>query len=223
MTATQAPTPGPLSGFQKGDVVRQLDWNAITTVDHVSDQGAHVGVTLDGKYGVWPASRFAFIGRPDPIIAGEEWRADPRHDGYYVSDYGRMIGKSGKVLKPIGRYLHVKTSALPRCNIYVHEAVAAAFIGPRPNGQYVRHLDGDRANNTRSNIAYGTPAQNTDDARQHGTMSRGEAHAHSTLTEAQVLEIRAAGKTNRDVLAERYGVHRVTIEKIIGRRAWKHV
>lgn len=61
---TQAPTPGPLSGFQKGDVVRQLDWNAITTVDDVSDQGAHVGVTLDGKYGVWPASRFAFIGRP---------------------------------------------------------------------------------------------------------------------------------------------------------------
>lgn len=61
----QAPTPGPLSGFQKGDVVRQLDWNAITTVDDVSGQGAHVGVSLDGKYGVWPAARFSFIGRPD--------------------------------------------------------------------------------------------------------------------------------------------------------------
>jgi len=161
---------------------------------------------------------------PTPGLQGaEEWRAVLNAEGYFVSSKGRVIGRSGRVLRPIGRYLHVKTGSIPRRNIYIHQAVAAAFIGPKPEGQYVLHKDGNRLNNALENIAYGTPSQNSEDSRQHGTMSRGEAHPHSTLTEAQVLEIRAAGKINRDVLANRYGVHRVTIEKIIGRRAWKHV
>lgn len=237
--ATDHPTPGsPLSAddvglLKRGDVLMPEPDRLGTVFDHgvpvifvrASDLADSIRVQAPrwGPHNWFSADRFTFIGRPDPAIEGERWLPDPRYPCYYVSDQGRMIGRTGRILNPSGRYLHVKKSTLPRCNIYVHEAVAAAFIGPRPDGQYVRHLDGDRTNNRLSNIAYGTPAENISDAREHGTMSRGEAHTKSILTEAQVREIRAAGKTNRNDLAARYGVHRVTIEKIIGGRSWKHV
>ena len=39
---------------------------------------------------------------------------------------------------------------------YVHHVVAEAFLGPRPCGLVVRHMDGDRENNAASNLAYVT-------------------------------------------------------------------
>lgn len=43
-----------------------------------------------------------------------------------------------------------------------------AFVGPRPHGQLGRHLDDDRDNNTLANLAWGTPAQNSQDAIDNG-------------------------------------------------------
>ena len=51
----------------------------------------------------------------------------------------------------------------------VHQLVAAAFLGECPAGQIVRHLDGNPANNTASNLAYGTHSQNLLDQVRHGT------------------------------------------------------
>jgi HNH endonuclease/NUMOD4 motif len=51
----------------------------------------------------------------------------------------------------------------------VHRLVAAAFIGPCPPGQEVRHLDGDRTNCVLVNLAYGTHSDNVHDSVQHGT------------------------------------------------------
>lgn len=43
----------------------------------------------------------------------------------------------------------------------LHGAVAAAFIGPRPSGHVIDHVDGDKHNNAVSNLQYVTPAENT--------------------------------------------------------------
>jgi hypothetical protein len=51
----------------------------------------------------------------------------------------------------------------------VHRLVALAFIGPRPVGHEVRHIDGDRQNARASNLAYGTRSENVLDKRAHGT------------------------------------------------------
>lgn len=51
----------------------------------------------------------------------------------------------------------------------VHTLVTEAFIGPRPEGHQVRHLDGNRAHPELSNLAYGTPAENSADMKVHGT------------------------------------------------------
>ena len=40
------------------------------------------------------------------------------------------------------------TELLSRRNIYIHHLVLLTFVGPRPEGMEVRHLDGDPLNNT---------------------------------------------------------------------------
>lgn len=49
----------------------------------------------------------------------------------------------------------------------VHILVAEAFIGPRQDGQVVRHRDGDSLNNRSSNLEYGTVNDNNLDKMIH--------------------------------------------------------
>src|SRR4051812_40020523 len=50
----------------------------------------------------------------------------------------------------------------------VHRLVMLAFVGPRPAGMDIRHLDGDVQNNSIGNLAYGTRSENLLDAVRHG-------------------------------------------------------
>jgi hypothetical protein len=52
--------------------------------------------------------------------------------------------------------------------VFVHQAVAAAFLGARPDGLVVRHLDGNPSNNSLMNLRYGTSAENAYDRIAHG-------------------------------------------------------
>lgn len=52
---------------------------------------------------------------------------------------------------------------------HVHRLVMNAFVGPRPAGMEVRHLDGNPQNALLDNLAYGTPSENRHDRRAHGT------------------------------------------------------
>ena len=53
---------------------------------------------------------------------------------------------------------------------YVHVLVLLAFIGPRPETKVrgeIRHLDGDKSNNTLDNLVYGTIHENAADRVRH--------------------------------------------------------
>lgn len=50
----------------------------------------------------------------------------------------------------------------------VHSLVAAAFLGPRPAGHEVRHLDDNKLHNHVSNLVYGTHSDNMRDAARNG-------------------------------------------------------
>lgn len=52
--------------------------------------------------------------------------------------------------------------------VLVHQLVLAEFVGPRPTGLVVRHLNGNSRDNRLSNLVYGTAAQNAQDAIAHG-------------------------------------------------------
>jgi hypothetical protein len=53
--------------------------------------------------------------------------------------------------------------------ILVHRLVAAAWIGPRPDGQQVRHGPNGVSDNSVSNLCYGTLSENQKDRRRDGT------------------------------------------------------
>jgi len=96
------------------------------------------------------------------------WTQIPGAPGYEASRDGRVRGPR-RVLKPFDNgngYLHVRIGSRNRT---VHGIVAETFIGPRPDGHVIRHLDGDRLNNAASNLAYGTQRQNVRDQIAHGT------------------------------------------------------
>lgn len=110
----------------------------------------------------------------------EEWRPIPDFPGYEVSSLGRVRsfrrGATGRLVAQNNN----PRSGYPQVGVYragkqvvtpVHVLVAAAFIGPRPEGWHTRHLDGSRDNNVPSNLAYGTPSENAQDRWEHGTMS----------------------------------------------------
>lgn len=105
----------------------------------------------------------------------EEWRAIPGLEGRWeVSNLGRVRSPPRKrtrggllTVRPNKRgYLAV---GLGHHKHEVHRLVALAFIGPRPDGHEVRHVDGDPLNPAASNLTYGTRSQNVRDRRTHGT------------------------------------------------------
>lgn len=104
----------------------------------------------------------------------EEWRPIPRYEGWYaLSSAGRVRNdRNGRILagwKLKSGYRMVILGGRGGEQRYVHQLVAEAFIGPRPPGLDVRHLDGNKDNCSRANLAYGTRSQNIYDAVEHGT------------------------------------------------------
>jgi hypothetical protein len=117
-----------------------------------------------------------------------EWRAIPGYEGHYeVSEHGLVrsltrriaiagIHKASHYRPKAGRFLSVKVNrghgigqgyyTYGVClggvqkNIAAHAAVAAAFIGKRPDGYDTDHIDGNTFNNHASNLRYCTKGVN---------------------------------------------------------------
>lgn len=105
---------------------------------------------------------------------GGEWRPVPEFPKFWVSSAGVVIGPSGRVRKPVVANKHghqgiVLYDGGKHYHRYIHRMVMEAFVGPRPDGMEVRHLNGDPSDNRLDNLVYGTHAENMQDAIAHGT------------------------------------------------------
>ena len=151
----------------------------------------------------------------------------PGLPGYFATRSGRLFS-----VKELSAFMHsdgylrfCAYGRKKRRRIGVHQVLALTFV-PNPTGlREVRHLDGNKANNTVENLAWGTRADNAQDMARHGTV-RGEKAHKAILTEAQVREIRrryAQGGATQKYLAEAYGVKEPTIASIVSGRNWRHV
>lgn len=101
-----------------------------------------------------------------------------------------------------------------------HVFVAEAFIGPRPDGACIRHLDDDRTNNHVTNLAYGTHAENAADAMRNGRIPLGKDRHGTKLTDEDVRAIRRSTEVQR-IVAERYGLTQAYVSEI--RRGAKRI
>ena len=158
----------------------------------------------------------------------EEFRTINGHEAYSVSNYGRVIGTKGTPLKPSGRGHKRKYQAVALTKgvqRYVHHLVLETFVGPRPAGLEVRHLDGDPSNNRLDNLVYGTSTENGQDMVAHGNSNRGERMWKSHLDERRVRIIRGLCKLNfpRKRIAEICSVTTKTVSDVYRRRSWAWV
>ncbi|MCU0806421.1 MAG: HNH endonuclease [Candidatus Contendobacter sp.] len=159
---------------------------------------------------------------------------------YEVSNLGRVrrmtdscyhaSWKKGKVLAQVLQrpYGHIKIELYNQNNrksIWLHRLVLLTFVGKQPTDKHeCAHIDGNACNNRLLNLRWATSAENKEDARKHGTMVVGSIHPNAKLNEStiqEILNLRTNGLTQK-AIGDRYGVHRVTIGKILQRRRWKH-
>jgi len=164
----------------------------------------------------------------------EQWR--DCLPGYQVSNLGRVRRSepgrktfAGRVLKAqmmsIG-YWSVRPVIDGKNKVfYVHALVAKAFLGVRPDGYSVNHIDGDKANNVPSNLEYVTHAGNMSHAAAAGLMAHGEGHPAAKLNDESVRALRSdrIGGMPFSRLAKKYGISIATAFNVARGTYWKHI
>ena len=168
----------------------------------------------------------------------EEWRLIPGHsENYMVSNFGKVKSLQRTIVRNNGWPQTIRERILKAsCDewgypqvrvdgktIKVHRAVALAFLGTRPDGEEIRHMDGNPENCCLSNLAYGTHSENVLD----GYVYRGNIGKHQKLNAQSVIAIKTdilAGKPSRKI-ANAYGISEQSICDIKHGRtyAWMEV
>ena len=79
--------------------------------------------------------------------------------------------------------------------MYVHRIVADAFLGERPAGVEVNHIDGDKLNNAVSNLEYVTHERNMAHARGMGLIKDATKYPGHVIEAARARKL-AGEKTS---------------------------
>jgi hypothetical protein len=129
-----------------------------------------------------------------------------RHSGGYLS----------VALRCDGKYVYY----------LIHRLVLEVFVGPCPEGCEGCHRDGDKKNNRRSNLYWGTRQQNMDDAVRHGTTTHGTRNSQAKLTEDEVKAIVVLldeGELTFKEIAETFNVSSPAISLIARGANWVRI
>lgn len=147
-------------------------------------------------------------------------------DGFVIS----RVKRNPRILKPIkmGQYtgLQLKRSDGHIEKAYLHRLICEAHCGPCPEGMECRHIDGDKKNNSSSNLAWGTKLENENDKKEHNTTLVGEKNPMSKLTESDVLAMRSLRrKTGNSYakIASQFNVSTMTAYRAITMKQWRNV
>ena len=153
----------------------------------------------------------------------EIWKEIEGFDGRYsISNYGRIrqneltftslqnkvIHHEEKIIESHiwqSRYLRIdlvnnKKNKKHRLNTYVHKLVAEMFIGPRPQGYVIDHIDGNYLNNRADNLRYCTKKENQNNPI---TKERHKLYVPSEETRNK-LSIRAKEAWSNPIIKEKY-------------------
>lgn len=172
----------------------------------------------------------------------EVWKDIPGLTGYQVSDFGSVRSRLRrgnykfkytqkyrllkKCISTSGRY----TVSVPmgRNGNYGHKTlyflVMLAFVGPRPKGFDIAHLNGDHQDDRLVNLKYCTHKENESHKKMHGTAPVGELNGISKLQGWQVDEIRYLGSKSipQAKIAKLFDIRKDYVSQILGNITWKH-
>lgn len=161
--------------------------------------------------------------------------------GYAVSNLGRVRSLDRVIIRSDGVSVRLKGKILKSSlegNGYlticlgrkktktVHRLVAMAFCENPKQKNFVNHIDGNKTNNSASNLEWVTQHENNTHAARAGLTARGEKASQAKLTESKVRHILFLHKTgqwkNREI-GELYGVAASAIWAIIDGKSWKYI
>lgn len=139
---------------------------------------------------------------------------------YFVDEYGKVFKRNVtgalKEVKPFvnhNGYLRVQiyNEGKPSKK-FVHRIVAEAFLGDK-DGMQVNHIDGDKMNNSASNLEWVTPSENINHAIDNGLKD------FRSISTPVIATCRKTGKTlhfnsMREAGAV-LGVHPANIRKVV--------
>lgn len=177
--------------------------------------------------------------------ADEIWVDIPGCEGAYtVSDHGNVKSLERWVTGGKGKRQHVPEKLLKQTQdsygyfvvsikfndgakrvMKVHRLVLLSFVGDSP--LMCCHGDGNKENNSLSNLRYGTAQDNVDDRTKHGSRvgALGEANGVSKLTCKDIPVIRdlLASQMSHGKIAKQFGVCAESIRKVSLGTTWSHV
>ncbi len=148
----------------------------------------------------------------------EQFTAIKGAEGYIISNYGRIIGLTGKQYKTPCNKKGYPLLRIPNRNYckMVHRVVAEHFIGIQKDMQ-VNHIDGNKLNNNISNLEYITCKENINHAINLGLRTRiSNLKSKAMFDDAQLFAIREAiklGYKNTEI-AKYFKCNHSTISKI---------
>lgn len=179
----------------------------------------------------------------------EVWKDIKDYEGHYqVSDFGRVkslariveirkaiLGnKKESFLKPTKNrkgYLNLKLckkidGVCREKSVIIHRLVANEFLENPLNKPQVNHKNGIKDDNRVDNLEWATGSENVIHALANNLKmpQKGSEHGMSKLTEKEVLEIRAIGRTKTlKEVGKIYNVDMSLISLILLEKAWKHL
>lgn len=166
----------------------------------------------------------------------EIWK-ETNISGYFISNLGRLKGRSGKImklrinkngyytisLKPNGKNEKAKTRR-------IHQFVAEAFI-PNPNNySCINHIDGNKLNNKVDNLEWCTPKYNTIHAYKNNLINkiklRGINNPNYKLTKVQIEYIKqyyiaGSKEFGSRALGRKFNVHHNRILELVTGKNYK--
>jgi hypothetical protein len=106
-----------------------------------------------------------------------------------------------------------------------HRASWLLHYGEIPAGMEICHHCDNPPCVRPDHLFLGTHAENFADARDKGRMNRGAKNGLSKLTDAKVKKIRELAKTGMSQwkIGARFGVHQMTVSRVVRRTIWKHL
>ena len=154
------------------------------------------------------------------------WTAAIGYEGIYeVSSDGEVRNMFGKVLKP-----WLSSRGYPALKLwknkkyfhcYVHTLVIESFVGIRPEGLEVNHINGIKSDNRVSNLEWISSSENHKHAYNIGihVAPHGSRHYRSKLNEKKVREIRKSDESCKS-LAVKFKVSACTISQVKTGKSW---
>lgn len=177
----------------------------------------------------------------------EVWKSVAGYEGLYeVSNFGRVRALARTITDKNGRVSNIKErmmkqplsntgyhhTALTKNKVLtttnVHRLIAEAFIPNPDNKPCVNHIDGDKSNNSITNLEWVTHRENMEHASRRNLFRTGSKHSAAKLNEEKVRFIRTnittnGGKITYKEMGEMFGVCRHVLQCVAYRRTWKHV